>query len=62
MTNTAIIIIAFVLLGILAARKWDTLKWLLALGFIILALYTAFSMGMMDKYIPDIKTPTVDFK
>lgn len=62
MTNEVIIIIALVLLVVVAARKWDTLKWWVALGLVILAIYTAFSMGMFDKHIPDVKTPTVDFK
>jgi membrane protein implicated in regulation of membrane protease activity len=61
-TNEVIIVLALIALIVLAARKWDTLKWFLGLGFVVLAIYTAISMGMADKYIPDVKTPTVDFK
>lgn len=62
MPNEVIIVIALIALVVIAARKWDTLKWWLGLGFVVLAIYTAVSMGMLDKHIPDVKTPTVDFK
>lgn len=62
MPNEVIIVIALIALVVIAARKWDTLKWWLGLAFVVLAIYTAVSMGMLDKHIPDVKTPTVDFK
>lgn len=62
MSNEAILVIVFIGLIVLAARKWDTLKWFIALGFVVLAIVTAFQMGMLDAFIPDVKTPVVDFK
>lgn len=62
MPTEIILVLVGAALIVVAARKWDTLKWWLGLGFVILALVTAFQMGMFDKHLPDIKTPTVDFK
>lgn len=61
MTNEAIIVIVLLGLIVLAARKWDTLKWWIMLGLVGLAIYTAYSMGMLDAILPDVSVPTVDF-
>lgn len=61
MSNSAIIFIVLIGIVILGARKWDTLKWLVALGLLGLVVYTAFQMGLLDKYIPELKTPKVNW-
>ncbi len=62
MNNATILVITGVVIVVLIARKWDSFKWIFALGLVILALWTAYQMGMFDSIIPDFKTPTVDFK
>lgn len=61
MSNETIIIIAGIVLIVLMARKWDTFKWVIGLGLVILAIYTAYTMGMLDSILPDVGVPTVDF-
>jgi 1,4-dihydroxy-2-naphthoate octaprenyltransferase len=61
-SNGAIFVVIGIAIVVVIARKWDSFKWIFALGLVALALVTAFQMGMFDKHIPDIKTPTVDFK
>lgn len=51
-----IIIIAIIVVG---ARKWDSLKWILALAVVVLGIWTAFEMGMFDKQLE--KVPGVEF-
>lgn len=55
MPNEVIIVIAGITLIVLAARKWDTLKWWIALGLVALAIWTAFEMGLFDKQVDKIK-------
>lgn len=62
MDNATIFVIVGVVIVVLIARKWDSFKWIFALGLVILSLWTAYKMGMFDALIPDFKTPTVDFK
>lgn len=62
MDNATIFVIAGVVIVVLVARKWDSFKWIFALGLVVLGLWTAYQMGMFDALIPDFKTPTVDFK
>jgi hypothetical protein len=50
-----IIVIAGITLIVLAARKWDTLKWWIALGLVALAVWTAFEMGLFDKQVDKVK-------
>lgn len=61
MPNEVIIVIAGIALIVVAARKWDTLKWWIGLGLVVLAIATAFQMGLFDKKINDVKEkiPTV---
>lgn len=61
MTNEAIIVIVLLGLVVLGARKWDTLKWWIMLGLVGLALYTAYTMGLMDAFLPDINKPSIDW-
>ena len=51
-----IIIFAIIVVG---ARKWDSLKWILALAVVVLGIWTAFEMGMFDKQLE--KVPGVEF-
>lgn len=62
MDNATIFVVVGVVIVVLIARKWDSFKWILALGLVILGLWTAYQMGMFDAFIPDIKTPSIDFK
>lgn len=62
MDNATIFVIAGVVIVVLIARKWDSFKWIFALGLVVLALWTAYQMGMFDAFLPDFKKPIVDFK
>jgi hypothetical protein len=59
MDNATILIIVAVVIIVVIARKWDTFKWIFGLGLVILALVTAFQMGMFDKQLE--KVPGVEF-
>ena len=62
MDNATIFVIVGVVIVVLIARKWDSFKWIFGLGLVILALWTAYKMGMFDALIPNVKTPSIDFK
>jgi hypothetical protein len=62
MNNATIFVIIGVVIVVLIARKWDSFKWILALGLVILGLVVAYQMGMFDALLPDVKTPSIDFK
>lgn len=55
MSNELIIGIVIVGIIVLIARKWDSFKWIFALGLIGLALWTAYDMGMFDDMIGSAK-------
>lgn len=59
MSNEAIFIIVGVIIIVVIARKWDAFKWIFALGLVVLAIVTAFQMGMFDKQLE--KVPGVEF-
>lgn len=60
--NEVIIGIVFVVIIVVAARKWDTLKWWIGLALVGLALWTAFEMGVFDPLINKVDVPSVEFK
>lgn len=62
MDNTTIFVIVGVIIIVVLSRKWDTIKWVLGLAVVILGIWHAYKMGMFDALIPDVKTPTIDFK
>lgn len=55
MSNGTILIIAGIAIIVLIARKWDSFKWIFGLALVILALWTAWEMGMLDSLIGDAK-------
>lgn len=59
MDNATILIIVGVTIIVVIARKWDSFKWIFALGLVVLAIWTAFQMGMFDKQLE--KVPGVEF-
>lgn len=59
MSNELIFGIIIFAIIVVCARKWDTVKWVLALGIVILGIWTAFDMGMFDKQLE--KVPGVEF-
>jgi uncharacterized membrane protein len=52
--NGTILIIVGIVIIVLVARKWDSFKWIFGLGLVILMLYTAYTMGMLDTWIPSV--------
>jgi hypothetical protein len=58
-SNAAIWIIVGIIIIVVIARKWDSFKWIFALGLVGLAIVTAFQMGLFDKQLE--KVPGVEF-
>ena len=54
MSNEVILVLAGLALIVVAARKWDTLKWWLGLGLVVLAIATAWQMGLFDDKVKQI--------
>jgi len=58
MDNATLLIIAGVVIVVVIARKWDSFKWIFALGLVVLALWTAYQMGIFDSALE--KVPGVE--
>lgn len=59
MDNGTILILVGIVIIVVIARKWDSFKWIFGAALVVLALYTAFEMGMFDKQLE--KVPGVEF-
>lgn len=55
MSNELIIGIVIIVIIVLIARKWDSFKWIFALGLIGLAIWTAWDMGLFESMLNDAK-------
>lgn len=55
MDNGTILILVGIVIIVLVARKWDSFKWIFGLALVVLALWTAWDMGMLNGLIGDAK-------
>lgn len=61
MDNATILVLVGIAVVVVIARKWDSFKWILALAFVGLAVWTAYQMGVFDTLFSSVKTPKVEW-